>query len=202
MGKIVVKGSASCKFQVELLQIDFTLRGVGKSSGSAITDGKKQVEKFLSAMQDKLNIPPESFRLEDDSVSSGYDHYTFKKDISIVIKANLALMENLTDLVSEIPDMSYSTHFMLDNIPEKEKAVIQMAFEDARKKADMIAECSGQIVTSVEAIDYSQRPYVDVNLAKVDCAPSSEKTKATVLALPEREISKEIGVIFLIEPKA
>ena len=206
MGKIKVKGSAKMKFQAELLEMNFTIQGSGKSSGTAIADGKKKVEQLLSTMQEKLNIPPENFRLENDAVSENYNRnsYTFTKSISVSVKADLAILEQLTDLVSEIPDTSYSTNFKLDTVSQKEKTVIQMAFEDARQKADMIAFCSGQTVTSVDEINYEYHAFTEeeeMQRFAVACGAVSEKL-ASKLSLPEQEISKEVNVIFLIEPKA
>lgn len=207
MGRIKVKGSARMKFQAELLEMNFTIQGTGKSSGTAIADGKKKVEQLLSAMQEQLNLNPENFRLESDAVSENYNRnsYTFSKKISIVVKADLSMLEQLTDLVSEIPDTSYSTNFKLDNVPEKEKTVIQMAFDDARKKADMIASCSGQIVTGVDEINYEYHAFTEENemLRGVAVASGAVSQKfASKLSLPEEEISKEVNVIFLIESKA
>ncbi|HAJ97485.1 MAG TPA: hypothetical protein DCO72_07095 [Ruminococcus sp.] len=207
MGRIKVKGSARMKFQAELLEMNFTIQGSGKSSGTAIADGKKKVEQLLLTMQEQLSLNPESFRLESDTVSENYNRnsYTFVKKISIVVKADLSMLEQLTDLVSEIPDTTYSTNFKLDNVPEKEKTVIQRAFDDARKKADMIASCSGQIVTGVDEINYEYHAFTEENemLRGIAVASGAVSQKfASKLSLPEEEISKEVNVIFLIESKA
>ncbi len=222
MGKIKVKGSAKAKFQAELLEIDITIRVVAKTAGAAISDGKKKVEQFLSEMQKQLNVKPERFCIESDSTVQDYGgkSYTFTKKMSVNIKANLEILERITDLLSKMPHVSYSTNFQLDDISEKEKKVIQLAITEARKKAEILASCSGQVVSDVHEISISENDYYEYDDDDEDDEDSDDEDEeddgaflgagmaksipklAAQLSLPEQTIAKEVNVIFLIEPKA
>ena len=59
MGKIKTEGRVTLEFELDFYEISITVRAEGKTSGAAVTAGKKQTEQLLQVLQDELGIKPE-----------------------------------------------------------------------------------------------------------------------------------------------
>lgn len=202
MGMLKVRGTAEMAFVVDIFNIKITVHSTASSSGEVIQSGKKKTEKFLRLMKEKLDIEPNDFELEADSVSSSYNSdksYSYKKNLSLVVNADLSLLSKITSLLEDMSDVTYDVDFCLSDKASKEKQVIEAAIKKSREKAEMIASSLGQKVLGVDEVSYEHPSDVfTYNLAKsvtVEDRPDME----AMLKNPTETITKHIYISWIIE---
>lgn len=202
MGMLKVRGTAEMAFTVDILIIKITVYSTASSSGEVIQSGKKKTEKFLRLMKEKLDIEPNDFELETDSVSSSYNSdkgYSYKKNLSLVVNADLSLLSKITSLLEDMSDVTYDVDFCLSDKASKEKQVIEAAINNSREKAEMIASSLGQKVLGVDEVSYEHPSDVfTYNCAKAVTVEDRPDMEA-MLKNPTETITKHIYISWIIE---
>ncbi len=198
MGTMKTRGHAEQEFEAEIFTIDIEIRAAARSSGEAITAGKKQTEYFLQTMLDRMEIAPESFFMENYSVSQSYGErpqYRFSRSVSIKMNADPVLVERMTDLLETMSDVEFRMDDSLGSLSEKEQLVLQNAVADARAKADMLASALGQKITGVKSVNYDcpEQEVPDGEMLRC-VAAGAPNSLASRLHKPMQTISKDIEI--------
>ena len=197
MGTIRTRGYAEQEFEAEIFTINIEIRAAARSSGEAITAGKKQTEYFLQTMLDRMELAPEAFFMKNYSVSQSYGdqpQYRFSRSVSVKVNADPALMERITELLENMSDVEFRMEHSLADISEKEQLVLRNAVADARAKAEMLASALGQRISGVKSVNYGcpECPSPDGQLLR--CAAASTNSLASRLHKPMEKISKDIEI--------
>lgn len=197
MGTIRTRGYAEQEFEAEIFTINIEIRAAARSSGEAITAGKKQTEYFLQTMLDRMELAPEAFFMKNYSVSQSYGdqpQYRFSRSVSVKVNADPALMERITELLENMSDVEFRMEHSLADVSEKEQIVLQHAVADARAKAEMLASALGQRISGVKSVNYGcpECPAPDGQLLR--CAAASTNSLASRLHKPMEKISKDIEI--------
>lgn len=203
VGVLKVRGSAKQDFEIDRFIIKTRIKANDKSSGEAITLGKKRTEAFLHLMKDRLGIEPGDIIAGDYTVNHGYGaqpEYRFSRELSVCVVSDLALVEEMTSLLEKLSDVEYEIEFSLSNEQEKSKEVLSAAIADSASKAEIIAESLGQKIVGVGSVDFdyseSERPMLR-GLAKFDEAYST--SLASNLKIPTKTISRSICIEWEVE---
>lgn len=208
MGKIKTKGSASLAFEPDLFAIGITVQTEEKTSGAAISAGKKQTEYLLQILSKNLNIEPEQISAENEEVSIPYQKecYSYSRRLLLKIPANNDLRELITDLLADMDNVTYSVGALLTGENEKKQIVMDAAIQNAKLKAEKMAASLESKIIGFEQI------YTDGDIDDFECPPnvkqsrscSSLKSKslASQLKNPKIELEGEVTVIWLTEPLA
>ncbi len=197
MGTVRTNGHAEQEFEAEIFTINIEIKAAARSSGEAITAGKKQTEYFLQTMLDRMELAPEAFFMKNYSVSQSYGdqpQYRFSRSVSIKVNADPVLVEQLTDLLENMSDVEFHMAHSLADVSEKEQLVLQHAVADARAKADMLASALGQKISGVKSVNFDcpECPAPDGQILR--CACAAPKTLASRLHKPMEKISKDIEI--------
>lgn len=189
-------------FTVDIFIVSIKISVTAPSTGEVILLGKKKTEQFLVIMKDKLNIEPNCFQFEADSVQEEYNNknnYTYLKKLSLEINSDLSALSKITSLLAELSNVEYNVSFDFSDGAEKEKQVLNAAINNSREKAEIIASSLGKTIQGVDEINF-ETPYGGKirNLAKsvcVDDVPDLE----TMLKNPTKTITKYIYIDWIIE---
>ncbi len=198
MGTVRTRGYAEQEFEAEIFTIRIEIRATARSSGEAITAGKKQTEYFLQTMLDRMEIAPESFFMENYSVGQSYGdrpQYRFSRSVSIKVNADPVLVERMTELMENMSDVEFHMDDSLGSLSVKEQLVLQNAVADARAKADMLASALGQKIIGVKSVNYGCPEHDVADCEMLRCvAASAPKSLASRMHKPMQTISKEIEI--------
>ncbi len=202
MGTMKTRGHAKLEFEAEIFTIRIEIRAAARSSGAAITAGKKQTEYFLQTMLDRMEIAPEAFIMENYSVRQSHGdqpQYRFSRTISTKVNADPAFAERMTELMEEMSDVEFDMDYSLADMSEKEQLVLQNAVTDARAKADMLASALGQRIIGVHSVNYGfpDCPAPDGRILR--CAAVPPDSLASRLHKPIETISKDIEIEWEME---
>ena len=101
-------------------------------------------------------------------------------------------------------DVEYDIAFKLENESEKEQQVLSLAVNNAKEKAEKLAESLGSHINGFEEIKYkfNENTTDTYELNDIFCALSEEnvnKSLASDLKNPKIEISKNVEVIWLTD---
>ncbi len=203
VGVLKVKGSAKQDYEIDRFIIKTRIKASDKSSGEAITLGKKRTEAFLHLMKDRLGIDPSDIIAGDYIVSHGYGvqpEYGFSRELSICVISDLAFVEEMTTLLEGLSDVEYEIEFSLSNEQEKSKEVLSAAIADSASKAEIIAQSLGQKIIGVGSVDFdyseSELPMLH-SLAKCDEVYGT--SLASSLKIPTKTISRSICIEWEVE---
>lgn len=211
MGIIKTAGRAELEFDPDIYDISITIKAVGKTSGMAVTAGKKQTEQLLQSLQDELQIKPEQLLAERENVDKPSRHenqeadYRFFRTLCLKIPADNRLREAVTDLLAEMDDVTYMITERLSAENEQKQMAIDAAVQCARGKAEQLALSLGTKVTGFEEIITEGTQSISQNNKKIHeeyCFSDSvleRKSRAAELKNPKIKISGEVTVTWLTE---
>lgn len=209
MGKIKTEGRVTLEFEPDIYEITITVRAEGKTSGAAVTAGKKQTEQLLQSLQDKLQIKSEQLSAEREAVDkpTHYDQkesdYHFSRTLCLKIPADNKLRESVTDMLAEMDDVTYMITEKLSNENNQKQTALDTAIRIAREKAERIANSLQCEIVGFENIltdGASNIQDEDEEPVRGIVAPSCYKKKAASLKNPKIQITGEVTVVWLTEP--
>lgn len=156
MGSIKIKGIAKKEFRADVMKVDISISTSGETPASAINKGKKETENMLKLLLELgINLAEVTMESEQVSKPSNYKDdklYYYDKEISFIALANLVMLDLLSEGISKSEiNATYDEMFYLSNIEAAKKEVLQQALQDAKKKADILAETLGQKVVGLES---------------------------------------------------
>lgn len=203
MGKIKTEGRVTLEFDPDLYEISITVRAEGKTSGAAVTAGKKQTETLLQSLQDSLQIKPEQISAESEEISIPYsgECYVYQRELMLKIPADNKVRETVTGMLADMDDVSYSVNAELADKNKQKQTVLDAAVQCAREKAEHLA---GSMQCKVSGFEEIVSDGIGSNSMRdaVPClgAPRMAKSMAADLQNPKIKISGEVTVIWLTEP--
>ena len=157
MSKFNVHGSAKQEFPAEQFKLFLTVRGTDMHAGESIRKGGNSIEQLLQALSHAAGIQPEDIRLDNESASRSYgNNPEYHRDISVslVMPADLAALHALTALLEAQSNAEYRIEYLLNDRKAAEETVMQAAFADSRKKAEVLADMLGQKITGAKSVNY------------------------------------------------
>ena len=202
MGKIKTEGCVTLEFEPDFYEISITVRAEAKTSGAAVTAGKKQTEMLLQALQDELGIQPEQLSAESEQVSVSYNtgNYFFSRDILLTIPADNHVREAVTKLLAEMNEINYNIQAKLTNESKQKQIALDVAVQQAREKAEHLAASMHCKVTAFDELCTDGTSF-DENADAVPAYGSIPKecSFAADLQNPKIKITGEVTVVWLTE---
>lgn len=202
MGKIRTDGRVTLEFEAELYELSITVRAEGKTSGAAVTAGKKQTEALLLALREQLQIEPEQLSAESEDVSVPYnqDCYGFSRTLLLKIPADNRMRETVTALLAEMDNVSYSIAAKLTDENKQRQTALDAAVQCAREKAERLAESMHCRVTGFEEIGTDGMGVNECcDTLCAGAAPRMMKSLAADLQNPKIRITGAVQVVWLTE---
>ena len=171
MGNLVTKGRVIREYEAEIMTLSITFYKDGADGGYILNGVQKQCEDFLAELE-KINIPPENVRLEDGGIDRRrYDSEEIRAERKIIIKTkiNIRLCTYIFSVIKKYSEaMRYSIHYSVDNKEQLSSQLLELAVEDSRRQADVIAKSLGKTVIGINSVN--DKEYRIRNLAKSVCA--------------------------------
>ena len=211
MGKIKTEGRVTLEFDPDLYELHISVSAEGKTSGAAVTAGKKQTESLLQTLLDKLQIRPEQISAESENTemprSYGQnvpDDYRYTRSLLLKIPAENVLREAVTALLAEMDCVTYSVEAKLADESKQQQAALDAAVQCAKEKAERTAHSLGCRVSGFEEICTDGMRFSECGdaAAVFGAAPRAAKNLAADLNNPKIKISGEVTVVWLTEPLA
>ena len=208
MGKIKTEGRVTLEFEPDLYEISITVYAEGKTSGAAITAGKKQTEALLQALQDNLQIKPEQISAEDESASApnpyqdSRNDYRFSRTLLLTVPADNQLREAVTDLLADTDAVTYTVMPKLEDESVQKQTVMLSAVQLAKSKAEQIA---ASLCSRVTGFDEICTDGLRLSEECFDSVPAcgalrAMKNLAENLQNPKIKIDGDVTVTWLTEP--
>lgn len=167
-GQVFVTGNASKDFSNQIAEFNMTFTSKNKDKAKAEEENVKKVNKFLEDLKafgtEQNNIITESINSYQEQESyQDYGVYknrpgdwVFSQSIKVKIK-DIKKVNDFVALVGKNPTSSvYGPNFSIDNQNLDESEVYQLAFDDAKKKAQSLADRSGRKLGKVITINEGQ----------------------------------------------
>lgn len=161
-----VVGTATKKCSPDTAKIYMNLEAVGKTADLAksIFTNKSTL---LTNIIKQLGFNPEDLRTENFFVDKNYE-YTDNKRVqngykadctySLVIDLDYAVLEQLITSLSQALEMRITYDVMLREAEKEEKEVLDLAIQDAKQKAEVVASSCGVKLGDIVGISYDEAP--------------------------------------------
>lgn len=154
MGKITINGYAEKKVNYDIAVLNITFVARDKNASKAMQEVKRQTEDFLKNLKGK-NINISEINFEKDDISSSYrseNELCAERELSMRIPYNMDFINYISNLIQDNNyDVSYDMNFELSERDNIHKELLKLAMQDARDKADVIAESMGQKVVALKS---------------------------------------------------
>ena len=203
MGKIKTEGRATLEFEPDLYEIEITVSAEGKTSGAAVTTGKKQVETLLQRLEDRFHVKSEQLMTRGEDVSKSYnsDCYKYSRRLMWVIPADNHFREAVTGMFAEMDDVAYSVEARLSDETQPNQMALDAALQNARQKAEQVAASMNCQVTEYEEICTDGiRPSGEMIRSLAKSVTVGDVNRASELQKPKIEIKGVVVVTWLTEP--
>lgn len=210
MGKIKTEGRVTLEFEPDLYEISITVRAEGKTSGAAVTAGKKQTETLLQSLQENLQIKPEQLLAEREALEkpSCSDNKTisfqYSRTLCLTIPADNQLREAVTAQLSKMDDVTYIINVQLADENTKKQIALDAAIQKAKEKAEHMAESLGCKVIGFEEMftDNTESRRMEFKKSEINrkYGGFGSCPLAAELQNPKIKIAGSVIVIWLTEP--
>ena len=165
IGQIYVSGSASKDFSNQTAEFSITFTSKNKEKNKAEEENITKVNKFLedvknfgigsdNTITESINSYQEQESYQENGVfKSKPGDWVFSQIIRIKIK-DVAKVNDFVALVGKNPTSNvFGPNFSIDNKNLDETEVYELAFDDAKKKAQTLADRSGRKLGKVISIN-------------------------------------------------
>jgi len=194
--QLTVYGNATVSYNSDRAMIQATFVGLGSSLDAALQDLRPKVTAAITELR-AIGIPANQIRTSrfNAGENKGSSWWTSSKDFKImtgitVTIDSLELLDSVAACLLKLPvDNVTSIAYYLTDIEEKKLAVQQLAAENARKNAELIAKTLGAIIVKPLLIDNQS-----VNAPRVEITASY---RPPIISSTQRiPVSASIRVIF------
>ena len=157
-----ITGSSTKTFSPDTVTVYMNLEAVSKTADSAKTVFTSK-STLLKNIVDQLGFNSEDIRTEHFYVDKNYEYTNnqriqngFKAECtySLTMDLDYDSLESLISSLSQALQMRITYDVLLKNREEEEKAVLKLAVEDAKKKAEDVAEACGVTLGDIVGINY------------------------------------------------
>lgn len=211
MGKIKTEGYVNLEFDPDYYEIAVTVSTESESSGGAITEGKKKTEALLHALQNNLQLTPDSITADSETVCKSrfneqrnqFD-YEYMRSLLLRFPADNHVREAVTDLFAKTDCVTYNVSAKLNDENHQKQIALEAAVQCAREKAEEIAAalhcrvCGFEEIRTDGASDFRRT----ILCAMADGAVPAANSLAADLQNPKIPINGEVSVVWLTEPLA
>lgn len=206
--QINVTGTAKKQFNNEVAEFTLVFSSENKDKASAENQNNEKVKKFLEEIKtfgipeqdiitDALNVYQK--QEETNMLVTKPTDWVFSQSIRVKLK-DVTKVNDFTNLASRNQTSNiYGPNFSLDTQTIDETEVYNLAFENARKKAESIVKQSGRNLGKVifisEGASYNPVPF----FAKaMTLSGAAEDSISAQLPVGSSEVSKTLNIIFEI----
>ena len=205
MGNLVTKGRVHREYEAENMTLNISFQKEGDDVAYILGEVQKQCEEFLAELE-KINIPPENVRLEDGGIrNQRYDSENKCAERVLIIKTKIdvRLCTYIFSVIKKYnEEIKYSISYGVNNKDQISDKLIELAVEDSRRQADVIAASLGKTVIGVNSVNDQERGYrnlaksirVDDINPKIPDSFNSDTPLADRAALPTVSFEEEIEV--------
>ncbi len=146
-----------------------------------------------------------SIRTLSGEYKEEFEGYYINQNLVLVFDYNMDLLDKiLNNISSSKTNPKLSINFTIKEKEEFENKLLENAYTDARKKAEILAKASNQVISSIVSIDYSfgsihlysDTMYDDENMHYKEASKCSIGSNITPL-----DIEKSENVTFIFELK-
>lgn len=210
---ITVTGTGIVEIAPDTADVSFGVYSQNESLEAAQDDNSSRLEAIMQAFTD-AGIPPEDVATSNYSVRviNEYDRdgnlvgvlgYEVWSSVTVTIRDITTVGTLLDDVVGAGANEISSISFYVDNTDAAASQARVAAIEDARAKADEMAEASGVLVVGVYAIEETSAPEpfaVDYDMAADRQAGGAEAAPQQVPIAPgQTTITVDVQMVFEIE---
>lgn len=162
MAKLTVTGKSTRKVHCDTMELTLSFFGAGPTPARALEEVTRQSEAFLADLE-KLGFDISKIALGKNNVrdASLRDKTEFNARRELVFSAgfNMAFLNTLTDMVKEKHySAEIGTQFRYSDLPGLQRELLAEALKDSRRKAEGIAEATGEFLTGLHTMNH-QDPY-------------------------------------------
>lgn len=207
--QIVVSGSASQDFSNQIAEFNITFTSKNKDKAKSEEENTVKVNKFLDEVKnfgitekDIITESINSFQEQESYQEGGVfksrpGDWVFSQSIRIKVKEIQKVNDFVTLLGKNPTSNVYGPNFSVDNTTLDESKVYQLAFDNAKNKAEKLAEKSGRKLGKVIFISESQGYSIDrpIPLAAKAVGMGGAEVSAQLPA-GTSSVSKTLQVIF------
>lgn len=208
MGKIVTKGSCEKEYEAEIMEITVTFSEEGSDTRFILEGVQEQCEQFLKELS-AIGINPESVQFEDSGIQSAYkEDRRAERSLTLRTKVNVKLCTYICSLLRKHSnEIRYRISYDVENKGEKSRELLQLAVEDSRRQADIIAAALGKTVSGVESVNDEEYRHRDCLYSMSACyegnpeipeAFASDTPLTDRASLPTVTMSEQVTVSWTI----
>lgn len=209
MGKIKMGGSAVMEFEPDFCEFHITVSITKDTSSEAVIKGRQRVEEVLHLLTEKVGLQIENVTLKNENTQfssySNKKYYRYSKSFYFRYQADNKLTDIVVKTLETIDDIEYDVKFKLADETEKNQIVMSAAVDNARQKAEKLANALGTKINGFEEIRYEFHDEFDEEVIRYKfCCGSvpaalAEDSLAAKMGSPKIEISKSVDVVWLTE---
>ena len=208
MGTMKIIGKAERKFTCDRMTIDIRVIADEPTHDRAVQKCMNDSEALLKDLQSS-GLELNQIKLNNHSVSTRhYDNKPYiqaERGIEIEAAFDMKLINHLTDLIQTSHyNADICTGFSVSDLAGIHRQLIEEAFKDSRKKAEIIAALMGQKIAGIEKVEVGDR-YDDDYLSDYQIGESEfvSRKKASLasdqLSATDTEESETVTVIWILE---
>lgn len=210
---ITVQGTGTIEVSPDTADVQFGVVTQNESLETAQDENSTRTQAIIDAMT-AAGIAEEDIATTDyvvypineydrDGNLVGIQGYEVFNSVNVTIRDLSIVGQVLDDAVGAGANQVGSITFYVDNTDEAASQARQQAVENARAKADELAEAAGVIVVGVYEIEETSAPpsaAVRMDMSEGDMAAGAEAAPSQVPVSPgQTEITVEVRVVFEID---
>ncbi len=218
MKTLKITGIGHSSMSPNQIELKFRLCTLDKNYEKANSIHSQKLETLISSLT-TLNFKKEDIKTSSFNIQTKYksirtlsgeykeefEGYYINQNLVLVFDYNMDLLDKiLNNISSSKTNPKLSINFTIKEKEEFENKLLENAYTDARKKAEILAKASNQVISSIVSIDYSfgsihlysDTMYDDENMNYKGTAKCSIGSNITPL-----DIEKSENVTFIFELK-
>lgn len=207
MGKLTVMGKAEKSYTCDMMIITLSFQAYEKNTSSAVEIVMSQCERFLEILEEQ-GFDISNIHIGDNGVQCRKDDdngelvIEAEREIKLRLAFDMKVLNEITEIIaknSNYVDMDVS--FTLSTMAESHNQLIKEAVIDSQKKAEMIAETTGQKVIGIDTMKIGDKyGRIQMNDEEIHYMKSSEPlSRADMLKAPMYYDTNEVEVTWIIE---
>ncbi|MEK7521317.1 MAG: SIMPL domain-containing protein [Patescibacteria group bacterium] len=161
---VTVTGTAESKERTQVANFTAGVQAVNDNKETAVAEVNQKMEAIVSSVKE-FGVKPEDIQTQNMSIYQRQDTYyegstpksrpgqwDISNSITITLR-NINKASELTDLLTKSGATNvYGPNFTLEDTKNAEEKLLRVAMEDAKKKAEILAQASGRKLGKVTSV--------------------------------------------------
>lgn len=152
--EINVSGFAQQKVDPDQIELNFTFKNLQTLKDNALKNGTKTVQLFLNELT-KLGFKKEDLITKSVVLREEFDYsngkrtpvgFSYNQNATLKFDLNLELLSTLVNLSIKFEGVTCNAIFTLKNQTSYENKLFELAYLDAKQKAQTISKISGKVL--------------------------------------------------------